>query len=434
MAFPPDDNWFRKIRDVQRRLDMLLNPFRTTIMQHQKLLGSIKLPAIEYQKLLGSIKLPAMKYQRGILAQASIRGYLSMAGFSDDYLAMQQKIQNSLGSISSISKELELLRKSTRFNSILAAQKNLYRLQDQFSQARDLFELPFARIESVLAAAEATSRIFQPYDFFVDFTLSSVAEYQFFLDKQYKLLQYDNGIIADRRIQVAELSGGLFEIINVSLDIGVALESKSKYQGEEIARDEIPKCWLYGQINQHLGYVYSKRYSGEIETSFYKSIPAQISFLGYSITEQIYKINSICENNRQDQVFKPTSRTMRACAIIPSLIARNEMEFYLLIDHLFFLLYEGSGAANRLTPIIDGSLLEPLWKVKHLRLAARHDIDHGSSKEIEKKRAKIKDAYFSLIAKPLPIKQNDWQKAQLQIYVEIDLMLQNIIQEIMNKS
>ena len=419
MALPPDDSWFRKLLEEQRRLEKLINPFPETILQHQR--------------LLDSMNLPAMEYQRSIIEQANIRDYLSIAGISNDYLSMQQEIQNSLGSISSISKELEFLKESTGFDSILASQENLYRLQDQFTQTRDLFELPSARIESVLAAAEATSRIFQPHDFFADFTLLSVAEYQSFLGKQYKLIQYVNDIIADRRIQVAELSGGLFEIINASLDIGVALESQSEYQGEEVDRDEIIKCGLYGQVNQHLGYVYSDRYSGEIETSFNRSIPARISFLGYSITEQIYKINSICKNNGQAQVFKPTSRTMRACATIPSLIARSETDFYLLIDHLFFLLYEGSGTANRLIPIINESLLEPLWKVKHLRLAARHDIDHGSNREIEKKRAKIGDTYFSLIAQPLPIKQNDWQKAQLQIYVEIDLMLQNIIQEIMKK-
>ena len=267
MALPPDDSWFRKLLEEQRRLEKLINPFPEKILQHQR--------------LLDSINLPAMEYQRSIIEQANIRDYLSIAGISNDYLSMQQEIQNSLGSISSISKELEFLKESTGFDSILASQENLYRLQDQFTQTRDLFELPSARIESVLAAAEATSRIFQPHDFFADFTLLSVAEYQSFLGKQYKLIQYVNDIIADRRIQVAELSGGLFEIINASLDIGVALESQSEYQGEEVDRDEIIKCGLYGQVNQHLGYVYSDRYSGEIETSFNRSIPARISFLGY---------------------------------------------------------------------------------------------------------------------------------------------------------
>ena len=420
MAFPPDDSWFRKILEEQRRLEKLINPFPETIMQHQR--------------LLDSIKLPEMEYQRSILEQASIKDYLSIAGISNDYLSIQQEIQNSLGSITSISNELEFLKESAGFDSILTAQENLYRLQDQFIQTTELFELPSARIESVLAAAEATSRIFHPQDFFAEFTFLSVAEYQSFLEKQYKLIQYDKDIIADRRIEVAELSGRLLEIINASLDIGVALEEQYEYQVEEVDYDEIFKCGLYGQVNQHLGHVYSDRYSGEIETSFNKSLPARISFLGYSITEQIYKINSICENNGQAQVFKPTSRTMRACATISSLIARHETDFYSLIDHLFFLLYEGSGTANRLIPILNESFLEPLWKVKHLRLAARHDIDHGSSREIEKKRAKIRDTYFSLIAQPLPIKQKDWQKAQLQIYIEIDLMLQNIIREIMKKS
>lgn len=420
MAFPPDDSWFRKLLEEQKRFEKFLNPIPESILQHQNFLDSINSPALEYQK--------------SILEQANIRDYLSIAGISNNYLSMQQKIKNSLGSIGSFSKELELLKESSRFDSILAAQENLYRLQDQFAQTRDLFELPSAKIESVLAAAEATSRIFQPHDYFSDFTLSSVAEYQSFLDKQYKLIQHDNEIIADRRMQISELSGGLFEIINASLDIGAALNGQEEYQAEEDINDEFFESGLYGHVNQHLGFVYSDRYSGKIETSFNNSIPARISCLGYAITEQIYKINSICESNGQAQVFKPTSCTMRACATIPSLIARSESEFYFLIDHLFFLLYEGSGTASRLIPILSESLLEPLWKVKHLRLAARHDINHGSSREVEKKRTKIRDTFISLIARPLPIKQGDWQKAQLQIYVEIDLMLQKIIQEIIKNN
>ena len=96
MAFPPDDSWFRKLIEEQRRLEKLLNPFPETIMQHQR--------------LLDSINLPAMEYQRSILEQGNIRNYLSIAGISNDYLSMQQEIQNSLGSISSISKELEFLK------------------------------------------------------------------------------------------------------------------------------------------------------------------------------------------------------------------------------------------------------------------------------------------------------------------------------------
>jgi len=416
MVFPPDDTWFQKFLEEQRRIEKLLNPSSDIIRQHQSLLDNINFSSLEYQ--------------RSILEQASIRDYLLIAGLPNDYLSMQQEIQNSFGSIDAITKELDLLQKSNCFDSVIKAHENIYRLQDEIAEARALYELPSARIESVLAAAEATSRMYHPNDFFSDFTLSSVAEYQSFLEKQYKRIPYDNEIIADRRMQIAQLSGGLFEVINASLDIGVALEGQEHYQSEGVVDDEIFECGLYGHVNQHLGFVYSNRYSGEIETSFNKSTPARISFLGYAITEQIYKINSICENNGQGQVFKPTSRTMWACAIIPSLIVRSESDFYFLIDHLFFLLYEGSGTANRLTPILGDSLLGPLWKVKHLRLSARHDIDHGSRVEIEKKREKIADAYASLISKPFPVKQSDWQKAQLQIYVEIELMLQKIIQKI----
>jgi hypothetical protein len=417
MAVPPHNHWFRKLIEQQ--------------MQFKKLFGPISESIKQDQKLIDSVNLSAFKFQNDIFQKAHIKDYLSIAGISKDYLSLQKEIENGFGSIGAISKELEYLKNAVGFKSIIAAQENLYRLQDQFAQTIDLFEPPSVRIESVLAAAEATSRLWNPQSFFTNFTISSVAEYQSFLDRQYKCLQFDKDIIAKRRIEITELSGNLFEIVNASLEIGGAIERQGEDQSEEITHGETFKSGLYGQVNQHLGFAYSDRFSGKIETSFNRSVPARISYLGYAITEQIYKINSICENNGQAPVFKPTSQTMRACAIIPSRIARNETEFNLLIDYLFFLLYEGSGTAKRLTSITNDSLLAPLWKVKHLRLAARHDIDHGSKREIEKKRAKIRDTYVSLIDRPLPIKQSDWQKAQLQIYVEIDLMLQKVIQEIM---
>ncbi len=416
MAFPPNEKWFQKIIEDQKRIEKILNPIPDSLLQ--------------YQKLLDSVNFSALESQRSILETTNITNCLSIAGISDDYLMMQQQIQNSLGSISSFTKELDFLKESTMFDSIVKSQDKLYRLQEQLFQTRKFIDLPSFRIESVLAAAEATSRIFQPNDFFSDFTLSSVLEYQSFVDRQYKLIQHENEIIADRRMHIAELSGRLFEGINASLDIGVALSGDEEIQTEEIDNNHCFESGIYGHVNQHLGFVYSGRYDGELEASFNNSIPARISYLGYAITEKIYQINTICENNGHDQIFKPTSRTMRACATLPSLIVKSEANFYFLIDHLFFLLYEGSGTAKRLIPIVNDSFLEPLWKVKHLRLSARHDIDHGSPKEIEKKRVKIGNAFLSLIAKPLPIKHGDWQKAQLQIYTELDLMLKRVILEV----
>jgi hypothetical protein len=396
MVYPPDDIWLQKFLEEQRRIDKLLNPFYD-------------------QKLLDSINIPR-------------------AGISNEYLTLHHEIQNKLGSIESITKEIEFFKKSSLFDQIIANQDNLYRFQDQFSQTKVLFEPASARIEAVLSAAEATYRMFHPQEYYYYFTLSSIAEYQSFLDRQYNLVQYDNDIIAGRRMQINDLSGELFEIINASLGIGVALDGQEEYQSENINNDENFQRGFYSQINQQLDFVYSERYSGDIKTKFDNTLPARTTRLGYAITEQIYKINLFFENSGQDQVFKPTSFTMRACATIPSLIVRSEIDFYHLIDCLFSLLYEGSGSANRLIAITNKSFLEPLWTVKHLRLSARHDIDHGSEKDIEKKRSKIRDAYISLIAKPLPMSQNDWQKAQLQIYVKIDLMLQKIIKGIINNN
>lgn len=134
------------------------------------------------------------------------------------------------------------------------------------------------------------------------------------------------------------------------------------------------------------------------------------------------------ERARGFQVFKATTRTMRACGVIPSRIASGEDDFSFLVDQLFFLLYEGTGGStNRLTDIADAAALNPLWTLKHLRLDARHDIDHGDIGKITKKRATISDAYIFLIGKAMPVTPRDWQAAQLRLYEELEKMLRAVV-------
>jgi len=418
MVFPPEYRWYKQMIEQQQLFDRYYKPFEEALKQ---------------QTLMQKFALPD-DYQRQLLEQESIlRKSLMDDGILSEIMSMKKEVERNFGSIELIAKELEAFKKSTGFKSVLAAQEELYRFQDQYKDLMGLITPPSIRIESVLASAEATARLLGPVDIFADFTLSSIAEYQLFVNRQYKLLQFDENIVAKRRIEVAELSGDLFENINNSLEIGFVLNKGNELQEDETEDPEIFAGGLYTTVNQHIGVVYSDRFHGQVKKNFNNSIPVRIAKIGNRITEEIYKINLISERNGQGHIFKPTNKTMRACSIISSFFSKDEKEFHLLVDALYFILYEGSGRAKRLEPSKHDELLGPLWKIKHLRLTARHDIDHGSTKDIEKNNEKIKNVYFSLIQQPLPMKQSDWLKAQLTLYTEITFMLQGLLQEFIKK-
>lgn len=414
----PNDKWFRKILEEQERMKKLFSPFTDVLHSHQKLLESF-----------GDIQLN--RYETEFL-NLSVKDHLLNAGLSNDILKIQRDIEQSFGSVSSIKKELEYLSTSSAFSSFLSSHEEIYRLQDQYSALLDFQHLPSERIKSVLATAEATARLYDVSDSFSDYTLSSIAQYQGFVEAQCQHLQLDSDLIAQRRLQVTELSGDIFELSNASLDLGASIQAKSEIDKEVITPSVKGEKNIYGHINQHLGFVYSHNYEGDVNESYKNSTPVKIAQTGFSITEKIYQINTISEHNGKAVIFKPTPQTMRACATLPTIIATNEIGFNFLIDHLFFLIYEGSGTAKRLTNIIESENLEPVWKLKQIRLNARHDINHGSTTEIVKKKEKVNNAFMSLISKPIPIRQRDWQTAQLQLYIEIDIMLQKVIDIIIN--
>lgn len=403
------------------------------LKQQQDLLKSINpLPDIigRYDHLLGiANQFNLTGITEGLNSLSHIQDILSSYGVSQSYLALQEQIENSLSSLSSFSTELHYLSSSAAFASIIANQEKLYSAQDEFYKYAHLLELPSTRVESVLASAEAASRLWNADSFFSEFTLSSISQYQSFAAKQFAQLASDTDSVAERRLEVTELSGDLFESINASVEIGAVIEEKvQKEQPKVKSHQNIDsENSIYGHINQHLGFVYRRTFKGNCEDRFRESLPAVIVNLGSTIIEKIFQINSIVENSGKKAFFKPTTQTMRACGLIPSLVSTNEIEFNSVIDYLYFLIYEGSGSAKRLLTVSTDSSLSPLWKIKHLRLAARHDIDHGKGSDIKKKRKKIYDTYHSLINQPLPIKQKDWQKAQIAIYSEVNIMLHEIL-------
>jgi len=102
-----------------------------------------------------------------------------------------------------------------------------------------------------------------------------------------------------------------------------------------------------------------------------------------SISKQLHKVNEKYAATHGEDLFKATNDSMMALKHLSSPVKDSE-SYGKLIDGLYFLIYEGSGSCRRLpTPVHDFAM-----DVKFLRTGIRHDLDHGDTSDIIKKRVR----------------------------------------------
>lgn len=107
-----------------------------------------------------------------------------------------------------------------------------------------------------------------------------------------------------------------------------------------------------------------------------------------SCRELIYSINRKYSAAHGEDLFKMTTESSAALTTIGE-PCRDITKYGNFIDALYFLIYEGSGACKRLpSPPPEFSM-----DVKFLRTAVRHDVDHGSEAEVQKKRLRAGEIF-----------------------------------------
>lgn len=188
---------------------------------------------------------------------------------------------------------------------------------------------------------------------------------------------------------------------------------------------------LFPLINQHISPIYSRSEleADQIQTDelVRNSLPGRIHGIGGVLIELIFGINGHQRSSGSQLVFKRTDRVITGASRIPNTVVTDEESFAVIVDYLYFMLYEGSGDASRLLDIAEDAECQPLWKLKHLRRYFRHDIEHGSETTIRKKKRETREAFAILIDKPWPRSTHDWKQAQVALYEDLVDMLSKIL-------
>lgn len=187
-------------------------------------------------------------------------------------------------------------------------------------------------------------------------------------------------------------------------------------------------------IPVYLGYTLRNGSQYELETEFAKSMVARILESGSQLIENIEYINEVSMISGKEAVFKTTTKGYQAVHCVSTAFAVDSATFGYVVDSLYYLLYEGSGNATRLLEIINDEECIALWNIKHLRTDFRHDIEHGSGKNIQKKRKMIADAYCSICGLVRPRKQKDWVEAHWKLLSQTNDMLQTVIDRLQSSS
>jgi hypothetical protein len=303
------------------------------------------------------------------------------------------------------------------------------RLVEQIADQRNATEsalAPARQLEAALASIEAAARLFDVSPTHWSNSLSLVEDYEVFALRQAKAVERDSTPVAQRRMRVTELAGELLATSVTAAELGAEFTADEQQPSETSVIPRV-QARLYGPLNQHLGFVYRVDLAVTVDPAVAAAIPTRICELGGVLVFLVTKINQRSGFAAREQVFRVTTRSLLASSLIPSFVTGSEAAFGEVIDALYFLLYEGAGGTkNRLTDIVSDEVLAPLWRLKHLRLHYRHDIEHGDDRDIKKKYKNIAAAFRALCGRDLPSRPGEWTIAQVALYAQLVSMLERI--------
>jgi hypothetical protein len=159
---------------------------------------------------------------------------------------------------------------------------------------------------------------------------------------------------------------------------------------------------------------YSPRFSklfGAYEDSSDEAAHGIQELVTYS-RDLVYNINRSYSAKNGEDLFKMSTEASAALTTIQQ-PTRDSDKFATFIDALYFLIYEGSGSCKRFPqPPPEFSM-----NIKFLRTLFRHDVDHGTDKEIAAKKLRNAEVFEKYSGKKTPgeCSAEDFLTAQIRM-------------------
>jgi len=321
---------------------------------------------------------------------------------------------DSLGLLSSLH--------SATFEAIRQDQKFIEELARSMTQASIPDPVAMRPMLDSLVSVEAIMGLGSIGKEWIDIALQPHRAFHDFAKLQLDLAANESILARQHRIALLNPSMQMLESITRGLDLAAIMRPAS----EEIWIGPTPDINVFRALATEVAAYDYEQQDVDAGSAVDNSCSNQIVQLGASIVQLVFNLNVESEREGGHPVFKPTTKTMMAFAIIPSRVAQDADSFAAVVDQLYFLLYEGSGDAKRLTALKDRSALEGLWRLKQLRLGFRHDHDHGDASATKVKHLKVGEAYQAYTGQVIPRTDADWMAAQLALYEDLLGMLQGI--------
>lgn len=169
------------------------------------------------------------------------------------------------------------------------------------------------------------------------------------------------------------------------------------------------------------------------------SSTAKLSADTVAVLQLITKCNEVSKIHGQPDIFKPTTRILVAYTALPWIVATDKENFANVVDHLYFIFYEGAGSKNLRFLSSNGGVLDKhdcefIWCIKHLRNKwFRHDVDHGKQADIEESWKELSAKLRWLGLNYYPTSEKHYQGLHHRLIKEAKMFLDKIFNRLINR-
>lgn len=158
---------------------------------------------------------------------------------------------------------------------------------------------------------------------------------------------------------------------------------------------------------------------------------ARLAAVAIEVITLYYTINVDSETTSGMPIFKATSKTTYVAGMLGNFSVGSRDDFDRFAEWLYCFVYEASGSWKRVLAF-EPNYPKVADRIKHFRLYAAHDTQHGSRTEIESKGRQVGEHFMALIGRAVPRTPNEWREAQLALLSDVAAFLRQLHKRVVN--